>query len=111
MEIERRAAPRHSASIYFNKYIDGQPYIAEILELSQTGMLIRKIHEPDAPRACYAFEVAPAGGDRFFLCGAPVWNSGPFEAIGFVAQSPADRARIEALIGSLALPGRTSAEE
>ena len=55
---ERRAAPRRPVDVYFNKYIDGQPFVCEAIELSTTGMLVRKIHEPDAPRACYAVEIA-----------------------------------------------------
>ncbi len=101
MDIERRAAPRHRTSVYFNKYIDGHPYAAEVIELLMTGMLLRRIHEPDAPRAAYAIELAADEGDRMWLCGTPVWTSGPFEALGFVGQSAADRARLEALIASL----------
>src|SRR4051794_19324978 len=102
METERRSALRSPASIYFNKYIDGQPHLCEAVELSATGMLVRKVHEPEAPRACYAFEIAPgAEGEGVWLCATPVWSSGPFEALGFVGQSSRDRERIEALIAGL----------
>jgi hypothetical protein len=102
METERRSAPRSPASIYFNKYIDGQPHLCEAIELSATGMLVRKVHEPEAARACYAIEIAPGSeGEGVWLCATSVWTSGPFEALGFVGQSPRDRERIEALIGSL----------
>jgi hypothetical protein len=102
METERRSAPRSPASIYFNKYIDGQPHLCEAIELSATGMLVRKVHEPEGSRACYAIEIAPGSeGCGVWLCATPVWSSGPFEALGFVGQSPADRERIEALIAGL----------
>jgi hypothetical protein len=99
--IERRCAPRYPVAIYFNKYIDGHPYLAEVLELSTSGMLVRAIHEPDAPRACYAVEIEPTEGERLWLCGTPVWTSGPFQALGFVGQSDADRARLQAMIDKL----------
>ena len=102
MENERRAAPRRSAQVYFNKYIDGQPYLCESLEISETGMLIRRVAEPDTSRACYAIELAAgpleAGEARLWLCASPVWQSGDLEALRFVAQSPRD---LEALVGIL----------
>src|SRR3954468_5362613 len=102
METERRSAPRSPASIYFNKYIDGQPHLCEAIELSATGMLVRKVHEPEAARACYAIEIAPGSeGEGVWLCATPVWSSGPFEALGFVGQSAVDRERVAGLIASL----------
>lgn len=106
METERRAAPRRSAQVYFNKYIDGQPYLCETLELSETGMLIRRVAEPEAKRACYAVEMAAGplspGDERIWLCASPVWQSGDLEALRFVAQSDRDRALLLDLIGSVA---------
>ncbi|HEY4122775.1 MAG TPA: hypothetical protein VGM56_33155 [Byssovorax sp.] len=101
MSNERRAAPRRNVEVYFNKYIDGQPFVCEALELSETGMLARKIHEPDAPRACYAVELAgddATGEERVWLCATPVWTDGKVEALGFVGQSDRDKARLAALV-------------
>jgi hypothetical protein len=98
---ERRAAPRRSVDVYFNKYIDGQPFVCEAIELSTTGMLVRKIHEPDAPRACYAVEIASmseSGEERIWLCATPVWSDGKVEALGFVGQSERDRERLARLL-------------
>lgn len=106
METERRAAPRRSAHVYFNKYIDGHPYLCETLELSETGMLIRRIAEPDAPRACYALELAAGplepGEERLWLCASPVWQSGEMEALRFVAQSDRDRELLAGLMDRVA---------
>lgn len=102
MENERRAAPRRSAQVYFNKYIDGQPYLCETVEISETGMLLRRVAEPDAPRACYALELAAGpldpGEERLWLCATPVWQAGDLEALRFVAQSERDRAALLGLI-------------
>lgn len=102
METERRAAPRRSAHVYFNKYIDGQPHLCEAVELSASGMLLRKIHEPEAPRACYALELAAGpmgpGEERIWLCASPVWSEGGFEALRFVAQSDRDRTLLDGLM-------------
>ncbi len=106
MENERRAAPRRSAQVYFNKYIDGHPYLCEALELSETGMLIRRVAEPDTKSACYALELAAGplmpGEERIWLCASPVWQRGSVEALRFVAQSDRDRALLLGLIDRVA---------
>jgi hypothetical protein len=106
MNTERRAAPRSSARVYFNKYIDGHPHLCEAVELSSTGMLVRRIHEPDAPRAAYAIELAPgplqAGDERVWLCASPVWSAGDLEALRFVECSDRDRALLEGVVARCA---------
>jgi hypothetical protein len=106
METERRAAPRSSARVYFNKYIDGHPHLCEAVELSATGMLARRIHAPDAPRAAYAVEIAPGplaeGEPRIWLCASPVWSAGELEALRFVECSDRDRGLVADLLARLA---------
>jgi hypothetical protein len=106
MRTERRAAPRTEARVYFNKYIDGRPHLCEAVELSSTGMLARRIHEPDAPRATYAVELAAgplsAGEERVWLCASPVWSEGDLEALRFVECSDRDRALLQGVIDRIA---------
>jgi hypothetical protein len=106
MNTERRAAPRSSARVYFNKYIDGQPHLCEAVEISSTGMLARRIHEPDAPRAAYAIELAPgplgSGDERVWLCASPVWSAGDLEALRFVECSDRDRALLQGVLARVA---------
>ncbi len=108
METERRAAPRSPARVYFNKYIDGRPHLCEAVELSSTGLLARRIHEPDAPRAAYAVELASGplegGEERVWLCASPVWSDGELEALRFIECSDRDRALVEGLIAHVAAP-------
>jgi hypothetical protein len=106
MRTERRAAPRTSTRVYFNKYIDGRPHLCEAVELSSTGMLARRIHEPDAPRAAYAVELAPGplepGEERVWLCACPVWSDGELEALRFVECSDRDRALLQGFLSRVA---------
>ncbi len=101
---ERRASRRAPVSVYFNKYIDGHPHLCEAVELSATGMLARRIHEPEAPREAYAIELCAgplaAGGERVWLCASPVWTSGDLSALRFVECSDRDRALIEGLLAA-----------
>jgi hypothetical protein len=102
---DRRAAQRRPVRLFFNKYIDGQPYACEAIELSTSGLLMRRVHEPDAPRACYAIEIAPVGAsepeDRVWLCAASIWRDGDVEALGFVGQSQRDKSRIAHLVANV----------
>lgn len=92
--------------MYVNKYIDGHPYLCEAVEISSTGMLVRRVHEPDAPRAAYAFEMAPGplsdGEARVWLCASSVWQNDELEAVSFVGQSERDRELVQALIARAA---------
>ena len=105
MLVERRCSPRSRVHLYFNKYIDGQPYLCECLELSATGMLVRRIREPDFERACYAIEIArgtDVDADRLWLCVTPIWSVAGFEGLGFIAQSQRDRERVDTLLRACA---------
>jgi hypothetical protein len=103
---ERRAAPRSTTHIYFNKYIDGHPYLCEALEVSSTGMLVRRIHAPDVERAFYAVEMAGGpllrGEDRAWLCATPVWTAGDLEALRFVECSDGDHALLAGILAAIA---------
>jgi len=108
---DRRSAPRTPVHVYFNKYIDGVPYLCEALELSMTGMLVRRVQEPERDLACYAVELAPGDGasepeERVWLCAAPVWSHGRFEALSFVGQSHLDRLRLADLVTRLRGPAQ-----
>jgi len=92
--------------VYFNKYIDGHPYLCEAVEMSSTGMLVRRVREPDAPRAAYALELASgplsAGESRVWLLREPGVATRELEALAFVGQSAHDTARIEEIIARVA---------
>lgn len=100
-EVDRRRAPRRAVKLYFNKYIDGVPYACEALELSTSGMLIRKIFEPDVIRDAYAIEIGPEYAlhePRLWLYATVIWSLGPYEALGFAGPSRENRRRLEDLI-------------
>lgn len=98
---ERRRAARRAVQLYFNKYIDGVPYTCEALELSTSGVLLRKIAEPDVVRDAYAVEIGPeyaAPEERLWLYATLVWSLGPYEALGFVGPSRENHRRLLDLI-------------
>jgi hypothetical protein len=102
--MELRAAPRSSVRIFANEYIDRVPCLCEVLELSQTGMLVRRLLGPESELATYAIELGRedgVGADRMWLCAASVWKSDALEALAFVGHSDTDRKRLGDLLASL----------
>lgn len=97
---ERRTAPRSRAGIFANQYIDGVPHLADVLELSMTGALVRRVRAPDADRAGYALQLAGRDGESVWLCASSVWRVGDFEAVRFVETSPVDRLRLAGVLES-----------
>jgi hypothetical protein len=97
---DRRQNPRASFGLlFFNKYIDGFPHLGALLEMSATGMLVRKINEPAEGRSFYSIELGiPWTQERLWLWTRRVRSSGDREALRFVGMGPAERARIEALV-------------
>jgi len=106
MQLERRSSRRKSVHLFCNQYIDGTPVLGETLEISMSGALVRRILGPDVDRACYALEVGlpEQPHERVFLCAAPIWRSGGFEAVRFVAQTLGDKLRLADLLRSLSRP-------
>lgn len=102
MEAERRAAPRARVLLFANEYIDGVPCLCELVEMSNTGALVRRLLGPSTERAIYALEIGRSGawsrGDRFWLAATPVWRDGEHEAVAFVGASPGLRAKLSAFL-------------
>ncbi len=97
MPSERRAK-RTRVDLLANQYIDGVPHLADVLELSMTGALVRRVHAPDEDRAGYALEVAGTGSDPIWLCASSVWRVGEFEAIRFVEMAAVDKLRLAGVL-------------
>jgi hypothetical protein len=95
---ERRIAPRSRAEVFANQYIDGVPHLADILELSMSGALVRRVRAPDETRAGYGFELGGRDGAPIWLCASSVWRVGEFEAIRFLETSHLDRLRLAGVL-------------
>jgi hypothetical protein len=105
MQNERRRAVRRAADILVNKFIDGMPHMARLVEISPTGCLLERMLEPELGRDLYPLEVAlPAtlGGTRLWLWARPVWSDAKRAAFRFVGLDPVDRATLARLADSMA---------
>ncbi len=105
MQTERRRAARKRADILVNKFIDGMPHMARLVEISPTGCLLERMLEPELGRELYPLEVAlPAslGGTRLWLWARPVWSDTERTAFRFVGLDPVDRATLVRLADAMA---------
>jgi hypothetical protein len=105
MEQERRRSPRKRADILVNKFIDGLPHLARLLEISAGGCVLERLLEPELERDLYPLEFAlPAalGGTRMWLWARPVWARAGRTAMRFVGLDPVDRAVLARLADSMA---------
>ena len=107
MANDRRIAPRVQVDLFFNKYIDGYPHLCRALDVSETGLLLERVNEPDVARTMYPVEIGvmeqtevdgvtgePVLGDRLWLWAKQVWSEGGKQALSFVGVEDRDRAKL-----------------
>lgn len=83
--------------LFANKYIDGTPHVVELLDASASGLLVRRILEPESTAAAFPLEVS-LGGRVIWAWTRRVWCRGSREALRIVAADALDRARLRKLL-------------
>ena len=100
----RRGVPRTSVhGVLLNKYVGGFPFAVSLLDLSETGIRVRRLLEPDTDDARVALEIeVPRTGDRLWLWAREVWKSGSRQALTFSGLTEGDRAMLHSILASSA---------
>jgi hypothetical protein len=94
MTSERRGDGRaRFAGTFANKYIDGIPHVVELLDVSASGLKVRRILEPESPATTYPLELS-LGGVTLWAWTRRVWRRGNREALRIVSADSVDRARL-----------------
>jgi hypothetical protein len=94
MSRDRRTDGRSGFSgIFANKYIDGMPHVVELLNVSASGLQVRRILEPESSTQTYPLEVS-LGGLTFWAWTRRVWRRGNREALRIVSANALDQARL-----------------
>ena len=103
---DRRYYPRaRFAGVLLNKYIDGYPYAVEMLDLSERGMRIRQIREPNTRSQYFSLEVElpattdHAEGRRIWLWARQVWSRNGEQALRFVGLEDDERTALAMVVG------------
>gem|GEM_PF-575220 len=95
---ERRGSGRvASAGVFANKYVDGIPHIVEVLDVSSSGLAVRRILEPETGAETYPLELC-IDGVTLWAWTRRVWRRGSREALRIVAADAVERARFTKVV-------------
>ncbi len=82
--------------MFFNKYIDGYPYLCRALDISSGGMLTSSVNEPKHDLESFPVEFRlPGAPESIWAWAKSVGRRGEREGIQFVKLNPDDRRRLE----------------
>ena len=98
---ERRSSRRAGVNILLNKFIDGFPHACRALDLSMGGVLVKRIHEPQAERDFFPLQLGLPGQDPIWIWSRAVWTQGSCQALRFVSMDAEDRARLAVYLGTV----------
>ncbi len=103
-DSERRSAPRQRVDLLFNKYIDGMPHVCRTIDVSEGGLLLERVSEPEIDREFYPVEIGlmEASGDRpperVWLWARQVWTDGTRQALRFIGVEDRDLRKLNRLL-------------
>lgn len=94
-----RRAPLEGGTLWLNKYVDGYPCLAELLEVSDSGLLIRTIREPSNRQTGFTLEFEiPGSSHRMWLWAEVVRTSGKLQALRITHADLLERAQLRQLV-------------
>ena len=96
-EDGRLVSARLAERVFANKYIEGIPHVVELLDISDGGVLLRRILEPSSPVETYPLELC-IDNVTLWAWTRRVWRRGNREALRIVSADPFDRAKLRKLI-------------
>ncbi|HVU02731.1 MAG TPA: PilZ domain-containing protein [Polyangiaceae bacterium] len=102
---ERRTELRHGIDVFFNKFLDGHPYLCRAVDISRTGILFDVFTEPETRHESFPIELRLPGEDRsLWVWGRKVRAGGSHrrEAVRFVSLHTDDRIALDRYLTTLA---------
>jgi hypothetical protein len=100
---DRRLHPRKQVDLFFNKYLDGHPYLGRAVDLSEKGMLAVTYTEPDVVAENFPLELRLPGQKRSLWVWARTARRGDrHHAIEFVRMDPKDRRLLDSHLMAMA---------
>jgi hypothetical protein len=98
--MERRTSLRAKLgqSLWLNKFVEGCPHLAELVEVSDGGLVIRTIHEPSNRVSTFTLELSiPGSTHRMWLWAEKIRNVGKLQAVRIVHADLLERAALRQL--------------
>ena len=99
--MERRTSLRAKLgqSLWLNKYVEGFPHLAELIEVSDSGLLVRTIREPSNRETRFSLEIGiPGSAHRLWLWTELVRKSDNMQALRIVHADLLERAQLRQLV-------------
>lgn len=94
---ERRNYHRKTLDLFFNKFLNGHPYLCRTIDVSPKGLLAVTFTEPDTQAESFPVEIRlPNSHDSLWLWAKTVRWTGRHQAMKFVRVGRRDRARLNA---------------
>jgi PilZ domain len=85
---DRRTALRQPMDLYFNKFLQGYPYLCRSVDLSAQGMLVETFVEPEFPEDRFPLELRlPDDDEAVWVWARHVRRQGTRQALEFVSLS------------------------
>jgi len=100
---ERRRSERLNLDLFFNKFLNGHPYLCRTLDVSPSGILATTFTEPTSQPDRFPVELRmPESNESIWLWAKSVRRSGHQQAMAFEKLGRKDRAKLHAqfLIGA-----------
>jgi hypothetical protein len=92
---ERRTADRRLVDVFFNKFLDGYPYLCRSLDVSEHGVLVETYAEPEVDAERFPLELRfPHAKETLWLWARRVRRNGRQEAFEFLAMSQPAQKRL-----------------
>lgn len=100
---DRRHTIRHGLDVFFNKFLDGHPYLCRAVDISRSGVLCEVFTEPTTRQESFPIELRLPGDERsLWVWGRKVRAAGKREAIRFLALHTDDRIALDRYLKALA---------
>lgn len=100
LKSERRSSNRARLEpIFCNKYVDGLPYLAKIVDVSEEGLLLRTTIEPEKYAECFSIELqVPGNPTTLWLWARTVRRTNGEHAVRLIGTELFDRASLAQLV-------------
>lgn len=94
---ERRHHQRKQVDLFFNKFLDGHPYLCRALDLSEKGLLAVTYTEPEVRAESFPLELRLPGQKRsIWVWARTVRRTAKQHAIEFLRMDARDRRDLDA---------------
>jgi hypothetical protein len=99
---ERRHHPRQQVDLFFNKFLDGHPYLCRAVDLSTKGLLALTYSEPEVRAESFPLELRLPGQKRsLWVWARTARRNERHHAIEFLRIDPKDRKALVTHLSSM----------